>query len=301
MVSELRDPGTAVTATTVQATYRQLADTAVAALYCPARRTAESIALSATVAYRTVFDTVVTIPVGTVSDYAANGGSTAVCPPMMVLDEAARYVDPKTTKVTFCHCPPGNAKNSQTQTLALASTVKGHGNHDGDHLGACFSCGDAVDRIAAQPTSVSQGNQWRRIVPLGRIALADGGIPDMQDGVMHRMSKLRFENFRDGLASTYLIGEKYVAADQYTTGRDAGDNRPWFVGYSSTNVRWAYDPPARDQAGASRPNVFGSAHRGGWNAAFADGSVRSQSYDIDLEVHRSLAGTSDKTADRWPD
>jgi prepilin-type processing-associated H-X9-DG protein len=47
--------------------------------------------------------------------------------------------------------------------------------------------------------------------------------------------------------------------------------------------------------------VFGSAHRGGWNAAFADGSVRSQSYDIDLEVHRSLAGTSDKTADRWPD
>jgi len=78
MVSELRDPGTAVTATTVQATYRQLADTAVAALNCPARRTAESIALSATVAYRTVFDTVVTIPVGTVSDYAANGGSTAV-------------------------------------------------------------------------------------------------------------------------------------------------------------------------------------------------------------------------------
>jgi hypothetical protein len=62
MVSELRDPGTAVTATTVQATYRQLADTAVAALNCPARRTAESIALSATVAYRTVFDTVVTIP-----------------------------------------------------------------------------------------------------------------------------------------------------------------------------------------------------------------------------------------------
>ncbi len=301
LMPDLRDPATAVTASTAQANYRRLADTAVADLNCPTRRPALSVSLVPTVAYRTVFNTTITIPLGVASDYAANGGSTATCPPMMVLEEAARYVDTKSTQVTFCHFPGGNKSNAQTQRLAVQSTLKGHSEHDDDHLGPCFSCGNNMDGIAVEPTSVAQGNQWRLIVPLGRIALADGGIPDMQDGVVHRMSKLRSETFRDGLASTYLIGEKYIDADQYTSGRDPGDNRPWLVGYSSTNVRWAYDPPARDQAGSSRPNVFGSAHRGGWNAAFADGSVRSQSYDIDPEVHRSLAGTSDKTPDRWPD
>ncbi|MFN9367827.1 MAG: DUF1559 domain-containing protein [Planctomycetia bacterium] len=300
LMADLKDPATNVSASTAQSNFRRLADTAIADLNCPTRRGVAAISLVPTVTYRTVFDSTVTIPLGSASDYAANGGSTATCPPMMVLEAAARYVDAKTTKVTFCHVPPGS-QNPQTQSLAVQSTLKGHGQHEEDHLGPCDTCGQDMDGIAVEPTTFSQGNQWRLINPLGRIVLADGGIPDMQDGVVRRMSKLRSETFRDGLASTYLVGEKYVNADHYATGKDPGDNRPWLVGYSSTNVRWAYDPPARDEAGVSRPNVFGSGHRGGWNAAFADGSVRTQSYDIALEVHRSLAGTADKTSDRWPD
>lgn len=301
LMSDLKEPATTVNASTAQDNFRRLADTAIADLNCPSRRPVASISLSTTVAYRTVFDTTVTIPLGMATDYAANGGSTATCPPIMVLVEAAKYVNASTTKVTFCHFPPGNPANAKTLSLAVASTLNGHGDHDDDHLGPCNTCSNDMDSIAVQPTSLAQGNQWRLINPLGRIALADGGIPDMQDGVVYRMSKVRSETFRDGLASTYMIGEKYVNADHYATGKDPGDNRPWLVGYSSTNVRWAYDPPARDQAGSSQPDVFGSAHRGGWNAAFADGSVRTQSFDIDPAVHRSLAGTGDKTTERWPD
>lgn len=300
LMPDLKDPATAINSSTAEANFRRLADTGIPDLNCPTRRPVAAISLAPAVTYRTVFDTTVTIPLGMASDYAANGGSTATCPPMMVLEEAAKYVDPKATKVTFCHVPPGS-QNQQTQSLAVESTVKGHGEHDDDHLGPCNTCGNDMDGIAVGPSSFAQGNQWRLINPLGRIALADGGIPDIQDGVVRRMSRLRSETFKDGLASTYLIGEKYVNADQYATGKDPGDNRPWLVGYSSTNVRWAYDPPARDESGSSRPNVFGSAHRSGWNAAFADGSVRTQAYSIALEVHRSLAGTGDKTTERWPD
>lgn len=301
LMPDLKDPATTVDASSAQGNFRRLADTAIPDLNCPTRRPAAAISLVPTVAYRTVFDTTVTIPLGTATDYAANGGSTATCPPLMVLEQAAKYVDPNATKVTFCHFPHGNETNPQTQSLAVASTLKGHGDHDEDHLGPCNTCGNDMDGIAVGPGSFAQGNQWRLINPLGRIALADGGIPDIQDGVVRRMSRLRSETFKDGLASTYLLGEKYVNADQYSTGKDPGDNRPWLVGYSSTNVRWAYDPPARDQGGSSQPDVFGSAHRSGWNAAFADGSVRTQAYTIALEVHRSLAGTGDKTTDRWPD
>lgn len=301
LMPDLKAPATTVDAGSAQGNFRRLADTAIPDLNCPTRRPAAAISLAPTVAYRTVFDTTVTIPLGMATDYAANGGSTATCPPMMVLEEAAKYVDPKSTKVTFCHYPHGNQNNPQTQSLAVQATLKGHGDHDEDHLGPCNTCGNDMDGIAVGPGSFAQGNQWRLINPLGRIALADGGIPDIQDGVVRRMSRLRSETFKDGLASTYLLGEKYVNADQYATGKDPGDNRPWLVGYSSTNVRWAYDAPARDQGGSSQPDVFGSAHRSGWNVALADGSVRTQSYTIALEVHRSLAGTGDKTTDRWPD
>jgi prepilin-type processing-associated H-X9-DG protein len=84
-----------------------------------------------------------------------------------------------------------------------------------------------------------------------------------------------------------------VAANRYETGSDAGDNRALFAGYSSSNVRWAYDPPAQDQTGVSRPNVFGSAHRAGWNVSFADGSVRTMDFDVDATIHAGLAARAD--------
>jgi hypothetical protein len=124
--------------------------------------------------------------------------------------------------------------------------------------------------IAVDPDSLAEGDRWRRIEPFGRLVLPDGGIPDLRDGVVPRMSRVQASAIRDGLSSTCLLGEKYVAANR-SVGGDAGDNRVLLAGYSSSTVRWAYDPPAQDAIGQSRPNVFGSGHRAGWNVAFADG------------------------------
>jgi prepilin-type N-terminal cleavage/methylation domain-containing protein len=290
-----------IIATTSAATsavdYRALAAMPVDAFACPSRRTAKPRSLAGSSGYLTAFDTALSVVVGTLTDYAANGGSTATCPPISVLEQALKYVDPS-TKVTFCHEPPGKGGSPQTQSLALSATEKGHAGHDTDHVGPCLSCDDDMSTIAADPTSLAQGDQWRKLVPMGRLVLPDGGIPDMQTGLIHRMSQIKSVQVKDGMAYTYLLGEKYVAADAYESGTDAGDNRVMLAGYSSSNIRWAYDPPAQDKRGQSQPNVFGSAHRGGWNAAFADGAVRQVSYDIDADLHKALAARADGTGAR---
>ncbi len=74
----------------------------------------------------------------------------------------------------------------------------------------------------------------------------DMGIPDTQDGISFRMSRLQAASVLDGLSNTYLLGEKYVSAGTYEIGDDQGDSRPMMVGYSSDNVRWGLEPPQRD-------------------------------------------------------
>jgi hypothetical protein len=119
----------------------------------------------------------------------------------------------------------------------------------------------------------------------------DMGIPDMQEGVSFRMSRLQAASVFDGLSNTYLLGEKYMQAGTYELGSSDGDTRPMMVGYSSDNVRWGFEAPQMDsrksipQAAA----IFGSAHAGGWNAAYADGAVRTVSFTIDADLHRLLS------------
>lgn len=287
----VHDTVAGTTAATSAAAYRACAASPVASFTCPSRRQAEVRRLPPGVTYRTPFDAALTIPAGAVSDYAANGGSYATCPPLSLLEKAAAYVD-DSTKVTFCHVPGNDPKKQNTQSLSLSATEQGHDGHDLDHIGPCLVCGNDMATIAIDPTSLAQGDQWRRIDPLGRLVLPDGGIPDLQDGIVARMSQVRADSIGDGLSNTYLVGEKYLAVDRYD-GTDAGDDRAMIAGYSSGTVRWAYDPPAQDAAGRSQANVFGSAHRGGWNVAFADGSVRMLRFEIDPALHRSLAARAD--------
>ena len=298
--ANVHDSVAATTAATSTTDYRACAAGTVPTFACPTRRTGEPRRLSASVAYRTPFDTALTIDTGVVSDYAVNGGSTATCPPLDLLQKALAYVD-GSTKVTFCHAPGDDPTKQNTQSLSLSATEQGHDGHDEDHIGPCFTCDDDMATIAIDPNSLSQGDQWRRIHPLGRLVLPDGGIPDLQDGIVARMSQVRMTMIKDGLSNTYLVGEKYVAADRYQTASDAGDDRVMIAGYSSSTVRWAYDPPAQDAPGASQPNVFGSPHRSGVAMAFADGSVQTLSFGIDPAVHRALAARADGTAVQRPE
>jgi prepilin-type N-terminal cleavage/methylation domain-containing protein len=289
-----------VPASGMNAAYGRLATTSLPTFACPSRRGSRSLALVDT----SFQGGAVTLTKATRSDYAINsgsGGSAAagfqgLCPRLSAYASAITVASKKSgsKKVTICHAPPGNPTKGNTLNISV-SGLNGHQNHDGDMLGECDSCDKPVDAILSSPASVSEGDSWRKMSLADKLTnLSDMGIPDViQDGIAGRMTRLQPASVYDGLSNTYLIGEKYVAADKYFSGTDEGDAAPMMAGYSSNTSRWGIARPARDAKGVSNPRAFGSAHRGGWNVAYADGMVRTVSFDIDATLHAQLSGRND--------
>jgi hypothetical protein len=118
------------------------------------------------------------------------------------------------------------------------------------------------------------------------------------DGVWTLGRHTALKHITDGASNTYLVGEKAMDVLHYTTGQDVGDRAPVAglvdnFGAANSYVRFAVSPPARDiQNNCRACHNFGSAHAAAWNVSLADGSVRSQSYDIDITLHRILASIS---------
>jgi prepilin-type N-terminal cleavage/methylation domain-containing protein/prepilin-type processing-associated H-X9-DG protein len=118
------------------------------------------------------------------------------------------------------------------------------------------------------------------------------------NGVFYGTSQTTVADVIDGTSNTYLLGEKYLNSNSYTTNTDAGDDQNMFTGYQDDIIRWT--GPGNDPAYAPRQDepadgilVFGSAHSGGFNVAMCDGSVHTISYGIDLETHRRLGNRHD--------
>lgn len=288
--SALMDTVAGATAGDVVARYRALTATPVSLFACPSRRSSSPLP-AATGSLLAALDASVSLPVATRSDYAANAGTSASCPPLEIYRSIASDPAVAGKSVQICHTTGGGGGNTLTVSISAMFGNGGHGNHSGDHVGICSSCSDPV--VVTSPSSLGAGDAWARDSVAAKVNRADGGLPDLQEGLVFRMSEVRAAAVRDGMSATYLLGEKYVAAGLAEAGTDAGDTAPLFVGYSDDNLRWAYDPPLQDTRGLSRPQAFGSPHAGGVTMSLADGSVRSIPYDIDPTVHKALAGRKD--------
>ena len=113
----------------------------------------------------------------------------------------------------------------------------------------------------------------------------------------------------DGTSKTMMIGEKYVRSDTYVGGTPS-DNTGWTDGWDPDIMRCTCVPPLNDNdvdvhftfpASGDLTDIppylweFGAAHAGGFNAVFADGSVHTVNYDIDIFVFNAL-GTRNATS-----
>lgn len=125
------------------------------------------------------------------------------------------------------------------------------------------------------------------------------------NGISYGYSKVTMAHILDGASNTYLVGEKNVSPDAYQNGMNAGDDNGMYCGHDWDIARYTYydsdDPtksyrPMQDQAGVDWSMAFGSAHASGFNMAFCDGSVRSISYNIDLQIHSYLGNRKDGQA-----
>lgn len=92
-------------------------------------------------------------------------------------------------------------------------------------------------------------------------------------GIFGYDRRTRVADVRDGVSTTMMLAET------------ASANGPWTAGGPAT-VR-GLDPSRQPYVGRGRQ--FGGTHRGGVNAAFADGSVRCLSESIDPKVFEALA------------
>jgi prepilin-type N-terminal cleavage/methylation domain-containing protein len=120
-----------------------------------------------------------------------------------------------------------------------------------------------------------------------------------QSGINFLGAEIKFKEIVDGTTKVYMVGEKYVNADKYDApseeGGDGGDNHSCYQGFDWDVNRWATVewPATQDRPGFDAFQGFGSAHSGGWQAVFCDGSVHVLSYDMDDVIHMRLANRFD--------
>jgi prepilin-type N-terminal cleavage/methylation domain-containing protein/prepilin-type processing-associated H-X9-DG protein len=152
---------------------------------------------------------------------------------------------------------------------------------------------DPVTQLGRMDYAANSGDQPVDEFFAGPPTLAAGDDPsypwpstDGLSGVIFQRSELKLTDIPRGLGNTYLIGEKYLNPDAYTTGTAASDNENLYTGFDNDNSRCTYYPPHRDRPGYADTFSFGSAHPAGLNMAYCDGSVRYILYGVDPQVHQ---------------
>lgn len=127
-------------------------------------------------------------------------------------------------------------------------------------------------------------------------------------GISYLRSSVTIAQISDGTSCTYMLGEKYLREDYYSTGQCPADNESMYCGYNNDNHRitgnddpdqghtianvWA---PMQDRVGYTNQHSWGSAHSGGLHMSFCDGSVKFINYTIDRSVQCRLANRKDGT------
>ena len=120
---------------------------------------------------------------------------------------------------------------------------------------------------------------------------------EMINGIVYQAFEYNLKQVTDGTAQTYMIGEKHLRPESYTSELlDIGDDQSCWAGDDLDMNRTADDrtPPAQDQLGlVGLFYNFGSAHVSTFQMSMCDASVQSISYDIDPLTHERLGGRRD--------
>lgn len=116
------------------------------------------------------------------------------------------------------------------------------------------------------------------------------------NGISFLFSEVTPDEVEDGLANTYMIGEKYLNTAKYIVdnGTNGADNESAYDGADNDNQRIAKidSEPLRDVK-FDHTTRFGSAHLISFNMAFCDGSVRKVNYNINSTIHQNLGNRRD--------
>ncbi len=162
----------------------------------------------------------------------------------------------------------------------------------------------------------------------GGLAPSDSTIVNSFSGIVTARTGAKLRQVTDGTSNTMMAGEKYLPFEFYDqityeekTGGSAaddnpGDNSSAYQGYDQDTVRWPSG--SLDNAGAPQGNLplqdtqpsgshsdrnqfyksngvfrMGSAHAGGVNLVYVDGSVHATNFDVAPLVWNAVADRQD--------
>jgi prepilin-type N-terminal cleavage/methylation domain-containing protein/prepilin-type processing-associated H-X9-DG protein len=114
-------------------------------------------------------------------------------------------------------------------------------------------------------------------------------------GVVRQYDPRRMAEITDGTSHTFLVGDKRLNRAHLGQAQ-ADDNEGYTCGWNEDTVRLTSQRPQPDFIGDPSlfgGKLFGSSHPAQFNMTFADGSVRSLSYQIELSTFQSLGNVGD--------
>jgi prepilin-type N-terminal cleavage/methylation domain-containing protein/prepilin-type processing-associated H-X9-DG protein len=137
------------------------------------------------------------------------------------------------------------------------------------------------------PNSYAEGDN-----PAYGWAYAD---PTADKGLSFQHLLIKPDMVKDGTTNTVLVAEKYLTPTNYDNGQDGADNLSMYQGYDWDVCRWGNvdNLPRQDRIGDLSWFAFGSAHNGGCQFVFCDGSVRVINYSIDGATYHRLCNRKD--------
>jgi prepilin-type N-terminal cleavage/methylation domain-containing protein/prepilin-type processing-associated H-X9-DG protein len=177
-------------------------------------------------------------------------------------------------------------------------------SNEGEAYWGCKGCSDInwndLTKLEALLGSV---NKRDKPVFRGVIQRGDWYVTNTAGRHIGYMVKMTDTKIQDGTSKTLLISEKWVHSTVTLGGGGSGDDLGWTDGWDFDQIRSTMVQPRADGTGNGPPAAndnhdlgnyaLGSAHAGGINAAFADGSVTFLNYDVDLETLNRLGHRSD--------
>lgn len=116
------------------------------------------------------------------------------------------------------------------------------------------------------------------------------------NGISFLFSEVTPDLVEDGLANTYMVGEKFLPTNMYIVDNNTNgaDNESAYDGADNDNQRICSSGPGQDRKqDTAWTDPFGSAHKYSFNMAFCDGSVRRVNYNINTDIHRNLCNRRD--------
>ncbi|MBT5018470.1 MAG: DUF1559 domain-containing protein [Planctomicrobium sp.] len=167
-----------------------------------------------------------------------------------------------------------------------------------------FLYSNSTPQVARNDYAFNGGHRWSRYGD-GPDLLQNAQHfvwPDMSEmtGLSHQRSQVKHRDITDGTSNTYMVGEKHIRSDHYSTGEDQGDNESVFSGDDRDLIRFtgserdvSYRPRPDNFASSQEGFVFGSSHAGGFQMALCDGAVRMIAFEIDQSIHSRLGNRKD--------